>query len=476
MLATITLFCGLTFAAQAATLTVTKIADTNDGACTAADCSLREAITAAAAGDTIAFASPLFDSPQTITLSDASGFQQLTINKNLTITGRGATLLTIARASNATAQFRIFNITGGAIVNLSGMTISGGNVNGDGGGISNVSSTLTLTAVHVTSNSATNFGGGVFNTGGTLNVIRSTISNNTATSPFGTGGGIDSGDGNLNVTNSTISGNSAPSADVNGGGIFAGNTPTINVTISNSTITDNLAAGANSASGVLSNNATVTVRSSIIAANRNNSTIPDVRNSFISQGYNLIGNSNAATGFTAATDKTGTATTPLNPQLAALGFYGGTTPTHALQGSSPAIDAGNSFGLTTDQRGVPRPFDNPNIANATGGDGADIGAFEVQATTADDIIIEGIVRNAAGAPVRGARLTLGGSAQAVMFTDEDGRYSFTVMTGGVYQVSVAARGQRFAPAQLTFGSLVANQVADFNATSVKGRSPSRSRF
>src|SRR5439155_22384124 len=37
---------------------------------------------------------------------------------------------------------------------------------------------------------------------------------------------------------------------------------------------------------------------------------------------------------------------------------------------------GNSFGLTTDQRGLPRPFDNPSITNATGGDGSDIGAYE----------------------------------------------------------------------------------------------------
>jgi hypothetical protein len=43
---------------------------------------------------------------------------------------------------------------------------------------------------------------------------------------------------------------------------------------------------------------------------------------------------------------------------------------------SPAIDKGSSFGLTTDQRGLTRPVDNPSITNA--GDGADIGAFEVR--------------------------------------------------------------------------------------------------
>ena len=41
--------------APAATFVVTKLADTNDGAC-GADCSLREAIGAALPGDTVSFA------------------------------------------------------------------------------------------------------------------------------------------------------------------------------------------------------------------------------------------------------------------------------------------------------------------------------------------------------------------------------------------------------------------------------------
>ncbi len=45
---------------------------------------------------------------------------------------------------------------------------------------------------------------------------------------------------------------------------------------------------------------------------------------------------------------------------------------------SPAIDQGNSFGLTTDQRGLARSYDDPAVLNAPGGDGSDIGAFELQ--------------------------------------------------------------------------------------------------
>jgi len=44
---------------------------------------------------------------------------------------------------------------------------------------------------------------------------------------------------------------------------------------------------------------------------------------------------------------------------------------------SPAIDQGVSQGLSTDQRGMPRTADQPNISNASGGDGTDIGAFEL---------------------------------------------------------------------------------------------------
>jgi hypothetical protein len=68
-----------------------------------------------------------------------------------------------------------------------------------------------------------------------------------------------------------------------------------------------------------------------------------------------------------------------DPLLAPLQLNGGQTPTHALLCGSPAIDKGkNLSGDTTDQRGSSRTFENTGIANATGGDGTDIGAFELQ--------------------------------------------------------------------------------------------------
>ena len=107
----------------ASTLTVTKIEDTNDGACDA-DCSLREAVTAAASGDTVVFSS-LFNSPQTITLT----LGQIAIDKNLTITGTGQNLVTIS--GNNAGRIFFVNVSG-VTLNVSSMTFRDGNVGSQG--------------------------------------------------------------------------------------------------------------------------------------------------------------------------------------------------------------------------------------------------------------------------------------------------------------------------------------------------------
>src|SRR4029079_3898450 len=67
---------------------------------------------------------------------------------------------------------------------------------------------------------------------------------------------------------------------------------------------------------------------------------------------------------------------------------GGPTQTLALLTGSPARDKGaaaidpiTSTPITTDQRGLSLPVDDPAIMNATGGNGSDIGAFEVDCST-----------------------------------------------------------------------------------------------
>ena len=224
--------------ARAASLTVTSTADSGAG-------SLRQAIADAASGDTITF--NLSGCPCTITLAS-----QLTIDKNLTITGPGAGQLTIS-GNNAV---RVFQVNAGSTLNLSGVTVANGNVgtSDNGGGIANrgtltvsgstfsgnsghfgaailnVDGTLTVSGSTFSGNSAFD-GGGIENVSGTVTVSGSTFSGNSASTD---GGGIDSLDGTLTVSGSTFSSNSASE----GGGIFELDTAT---TISNSTFSGNTA-------------------------------------------------------------------------------------------------------------------------------------------------------------------------------------------------------------------------------------------
>src|SRR5206468_768435 len=129
-------------------------------------CRFRDAIAAVngggASGTTITFAPAVFATARTITLDPAQG--QLTLNLPVTITGPGASLLTVARSTAVgTPTFRIFQLVPGNTASISGMTITGGDAGGgDGGGIHNTG-TLSLTDVAVRGNIAGNNGGGIEN-------------------------------------------------------------------------------------------------------------------------------------------------------------------------------------------------------------------------------------------------------------------------------------------------------------------------
>ena len=119
------LVVSLPSAARALDWTVDITADQNDGTCAVGDCSLREAIAAAGAGDTILFALP-DPSPWTITLTGA--LQQLSVTNDITITGPGASLLAISGAN----LIRVMTVQVGATVSLSGLTLRNGEAKSSG--------------------------------------------------------------------------------------------------------------------------------------------------------------------------------------------------------------------------------------------------------------------------------------------------------------------------------------------------------
>src|ERR1044072_7945843 len=150
----------LSFAARGASFTVTKTADTNDGACDA-DCSLREEIAAAnavATDDVISFEPSVFASVQIISLTIA-GPLQINNNGSLTINGTGVDLLTVRRTGSGKIN-NVFSITG-ATATITDLTVSGGISNNNGGGISNVGGTVNLSNSAIVGNTAAGLGGGI---------------------------------------------------------------------------------------------------------------------------------------------------------------------------------------------------------------------------------------------------------------------------------------------------------------------------
>lgn len=356
--------------------TVTKTADTNDGVCDA-DCSLREAITAAQNDDLINF-STLFNTPQTINLLTALP----DIGNSITIQGPGAHLLIVRRDYNAATDFRIFNIPGGAAnaVAISGMTITGGRATGMVGGGINSLSNLRLTDVHVTGNTA-NAGGGVcLEADGVFTGC--TFSANTG---GGRGGGIlyrGNGGRTLRVVNSTFSGNMAGDGGAIDNSSFIGDSrlEIVSTTIAGNTVNAGTAGGIHTFGVNAGNSATTTLRNSIIAGNTPNNLATATSGggtaTFQTLGFNLSDNFNGV--FTPLGNDI---TAP--PRLGPLSLGGGTTPTHALLGSSPALDAGDASGLAIDQRRVPRGTNTPGIPDVS--DGSDIGAVEMQSLIVSNV-------------------------------------------------------------------------------------------
>lgn len=233
--------------------------------------SLRQAVIQAngtAGPDDITFDPGVFGTPQTISLLTG----ELTVTEALTITGTGATNLTIQRNFAAPAS-RIITISAGPVT-ITGVRLTGGNAPSSGGGaILTAAAPLTVVNSVLTENQAVGAtagdGGAILGTGAgaALTIVGSTLSENTATGEGGaiwadTGvpvtiqrsrihgntaavdaGGVYCRDANpLTIEESTISGNMAQDAAANGGGVFHSGTAT--VVIRGSAIWGNSALGA----------------------------------------------------------------------------------------------------------------------------------------------------------------------------------------------------------------------------------------
>jgi hypothetical protein len=410
--------------AWAQTYTVSNLTDSG----VAGDGSLRGEVKAANANpgpDKIEFAPGLSG----LILISGSGF---VIQEALDIEGPGADQITIEQ--NA-ANHRVFLIELGELgaVTLAGLTIRGGDSEGPGGDIENVpgpTSTLTISDCRVIYGYAAENGGGIGSVAQPLIVRSSVIGENES---GGSGGGIWAG-GNapLRIEGSSVEGNISA---FGGGGLYGGTEAGGGIAITGSTFARNHAflagGGANLSIGAgsqlavanstffgnvtgtwggalaLATNGTATIEGSTFTGNQAEAnfngggglesfgpnppqltdTIVAGNKSLHTPTQDLGGSWNSA--FSLIGDPTGatlTETVPgsdligVDPGLTPLADNGGPTETMALPPSSPAVNKGGGS-LTSDQRGDPRPSIFPGVALSAvpGANGADIGAFELQA-------------------------------------------------------------------------------------------------
>lgn len=370
--------------ASAATLTVTKLADTTDGTCSAADCSLREALATAGAdpaGDTVIVPAGTYsaamiagngvygpDGQYTVigagagkTIIDGShlgrvfAFYGKITMRGVTVTG-GTAPLAGCECGGA------FEVRQGGFLTLEDSVVQGNSAPGGGGGIDvDSQSRAILRNVLVSQNTAPVHGAGInvepaTGSTGTLDMTNVTISGNTTTA--GASGAGLANAGVTTATNVTISGN-VSAAD--GGGIL--NLATGTLALNGGTLANNVAPGLGAGIRNLGAAAAVTLRNTIVADRVADDCSSPAAPAVVSQGHNLALGASCA--LTALGDIPST-----DPHVGPLADNGGNgLLTHALPAGSAAIDAGdNASCIAADARGLSRPS----------GVQCDIGAFEVQ--------------------------------------------------------------------------------------------------
>ena len=226
--------------AQAAAFAVTTTADTNDGSCTPALCSLRDAVIAANANpgaDTISLPSGTYTLTRTGRDEDAAATGDLDITGGLTIVGTGAPVINGNRTDRVIETFA----GGGVHLELVGVDVASGDTHGstskDGAGIAiRAGNSLDMAGGAVRDSVGTGNGGGIY-AEGDVHLDGTAVTGNWAD---GFGGGIYNlgaqGSGRLAVTNgSSVSSNISRL----GGGLYLENEAELPVRIVDSTVEDN---------------------------------------------------------------------------------------------------------------------------------------------------------------------------------------------------------------------------------------------
>lgn len=327
--------------------------------------------------DTITFSESLRD--KSIVLDGS----ELLVTASATIAGLGADQLTISGDDRS----RIFNFSSNAesYFNISDVTLTNGAVprgsdaNPDVGGAIRLNNNKLVIERSVIAESKANGGGAIFvgGNGTELEITDSALINNEAN--FSGAALLTFGNVSSSIVNSTISGNNSLS---NSSAIMQQTvgSDVATMDLRNVTIADNTGVGVFNA--VATAASTITFGNSIIADNSGGALAGG--GTFTSLGHNLTDDGSP---FLTGTNDMNS----VDPLLKPLALNGGSTPTHALDFASLAIDRGldsNAFdaegnALVSDQSGSSRV---KSLA-------VDIGAFEFTAEvippTVETIVING---------------------------------------------------------------------------------------